>query len=188
MITTIHRRLYWLLLVASCVALAVAQPTVQATDGGTTVYLPLIGTAAPTFAQQVVNLINQERMSYGCQPFNVSPQLGAAALAHSQDMAINDFVSHTGSDGSSPGERVTRAGYNWRMVAENIAAGQSTPEAVVAAWMSSGDHRANILNCALHDIGIGYYYQTDDQPNVRLDNGKTGGPFRSYWTQDLGSP
>lgn len=143
--------------------------------------------APPSFAQQVVDLVNQERTNHGCQPLQVSPQLSAAAQAHSQDMALNDFVSHTGSDGSTVGERLTRAGYDWRMAAENIAAGQDTAEAVVASWMSSSGHRANILNCALHDIGVGYYYQPDDLPNVRLSGGQAGGPFRSYWTQDFGS-
>jgi uncharacterized protein YkwD len=150
-------------------------------------YLPLIATARSTFAQQVVALVNQQRTSNGCAPFNVSAQLSAAAQAHSQDMALKDFVGHTGSDGSSVGQRFTRAGYSWRMAAENVAAGQSTPESVVASWMSSAGHRANILNCALRDIGIGYYYQPDDQANVQLSNGKAGGPFHSYWTQDLGS-
>jgi uncharacterized protein YkwD len=167
---------------------ATAQPAAQATGGDRSIYLPLIAITRPTTAQQVVDLINHERTSHGCQPFNVSPQLSAAAQAHSQDMALNDFVGHAGSDGASLGERLTRAGYSWRMAAENIAAGQPTPEAVVASWMSSGSHRANILNCALRDIGIGYYYQPDDRPNVRLTNGSTSGPFRSYWTQDFGSP
>jgi uncharacterized protein YkwD len=191
-----RRYIRWPLLVASCVALAATyagaalatpQSAVQVTSGASTVYLPLLTTIPPTFAQQVVNLINQERTAHGCQPFNVAPQLSAAAQAHSQDMALHDFVSHTGSGGTSPSERLTRAGYNWRMMAENIAAGQSTPEAVVASWMSSSGHRDNILICALHDIGIGYYYQPDDQPNVQLSNGQTSGPFRFYWTQDFGS-
>ena len=166
---------------------ATARPTAQATSAGPTIYLPLIATAPPTFAEQVITLTNQQRIGNGCQPFNVSPQLSAAAQAHSQDMALNDFVSHTGSDGLSMGQRLTRAGYDWRLAAENIAAGQSTPEEVVASWMSSDSHRANILNCALRDVGVGYYYQPDDQANVWLSNGKTGGPFQSYWTQDFGS-
>jgi uncharacterized protein YkwD len=166
---------------------ATAQPTAQTPNVGSTIYLPHIVTAPPSFGQQVVDLINQHRISRGCQPFNLSPQISAAAQAHSQDMALNDFVGHTGSDGSSVGQRLTRAGYDWRMVAENIAAGQSTPEAVVDSWMGSSSHRANILNCALRDIGVGYYYQPDDQANVRLSNGQTSGPFRHYWTQDFGS-
>ncbi len=191
-----HRCIGWLLFLASCAALAItyegatlatAESIFQATNGRSTIYLPQIATTAPTRAEQVVNLINQQRSSHGCQPLHLSPQISAAAQAHSQDMALNDFVGHTGSDGSSIGERLTRAGYGWRMAAENIAAGQPTPEAVVTSWMSSSAHRANILNCALHDIGVGYYYQPDDQPNVRLSNGQSGGPFRFYWTQDFGS-
>jgi uncharacterized protein YkwD len=184
-----------LLLFTLCVALAVicesatpatSRSIAQAANGDTIIYLPQIATAPSTVAQQVVELVNQQRISNGCQPFNISPELSAAAQAHSQDMALNDFVSHTGSDGASIGQRLTRAGYDWRLAAENIAAGQSTPASVVASWMSSAGHRANILNCSLRDIGVGYYYQADDQANVRLSNGKTGGPFRHYWTQDFG--
>ena len=195
MITSLHRSTGWLLC-GWCLALAIicqaaapasARPGAQATSAGSTVYLPLIANPPPTFAEQVVTLTNAQRVGNGCQPFNLSPQISAAAQAHSQDMALNDFISHTGSDGSSFGQRLTRAGYSWSLAAENIAAGQSTPAAIVAAWMGSPSHRANILNCALHDIGVGYYYQADDQANVRLSNGKTGGPFRHYWTQDFGS-
>jgi uncharacterized protein YkwD len=181
-----RRAMHWLLPVAACLALAAARPA-QSTSSGSTIFLPWVTTAAPAFPQQVVDLVNQQRTSYGCQPLNVSPQLSAAAQAHSKDMALNDFVAHTGSDGSSLEQRLARAGYDWRMAAENIAAGQSGPEAVVASWMSSSGHRANILNCALLDIGVGYYYQPDDQANVLLGDGKAGGPFRSYWTQDFGS-
>jgi uncharacterized protein YkwD len=169
------------------VASAIARPVAQASTRNTKIYLPQIAAAPPNAAQQVVDLVNQQRIGYGCQPLNISSRLNAAAQAHSQDMALNDFMSHTGSDGASLGQRLTRAGYSWRMAAENIAAGQPTPESVVASWMSSAGHRANILNCSLRDIGVGYYYQPDDQSNVRLSSGKTGGPFRYYWTQDFGS-
>jgi uncharacterized protein YkwD len=165
---------------------AASRSTAQAADGDTIIYLPRIVTAPSTVAQQVVDLVNLQRISHGCQPLNVSPDISAAAQAHSQDMALNDFVSHTGSDGASVGQRLTRAGYSWLMIAENIAAGQSTPASVVASWMSSAGHRANILNCSLRDIGVGYYYQADDQANVRLSSSSTGGPFRHYWTQDFG--
>ena len=52
---------------------------------------------------------------------------------------------------------------------------------------SSPGHRANILNCDLRELGVGYYVQLDDQSNVRLDDGQLGGPYRYYWTQDFGS-
>ena len=83
-------------------------------------------------------------------------------------MADNRYFSHTSLDGSTLGNRVDRQGYSWRTVAENIAVGYPTPEAVLDGWMNSPGHRANILNCALVEIGVGY--------------------DRVYWTQNFGIP
>jgi uncharacterized protein YkwD len=79
-------------------------------------------------------------------------------------------LSHTGSDGSDPGQRITRAGYIWRTYGENVAAGYTTPESVVAGWMQSDGHRANILNPAFRDIGVGYAYGASST-------------YKHYWTQ-----
>jgi uncharacterized protein YkwD len=89
-------------------------------------------------------------------------------------MARNDFFSHTGSDGSSPGQRISRAGYRWWTYGENIAAGYPSPEHVVDAWMNSAGHRANILNPDFRDIGVGYIYKPDTT-------------YGHYWTQDMGA-
>jgi uncharacterized protein YkwD len=83
--------------------------------------------------------------------------------------------------------RVQATGYNYAMLAENIAAGDATAQAVVNAWMGSPLHRSNILDCSLREIGIGYYYQPVDQANVRNDDGTLKGPFYYYWTQDFGA-
>jgi serralysin len=102
-------------------------------------------------------------------------------------MALNDFFSHDGSDQSTMESRALAAGYSYSLLAENIQAGARSPQEVVndpiMGWMQSPSHRANILNCNLHEIGIGYYYQADDQviPGV-------GGPFLYYWTVDFGTP
>jgi uncharacterized protein YkwD len=153
-------------------------------------YLPAI-TATPSaglIEQQVVELTNQERLLNGClTPLTLSSQLSAAARGHSQDMALRNFFSHTGSDGSTMVDRIQRAGYAYTQAAENIAAGQATASEVVASWMSSDSHRVNILNCALREIGVGYYDDAGDQPNVRGDDGSIGGPYRYYWTQDFGT-
>jgi uncharacterized protein YkwD len=118
--------------------------------------------------QRVVELTNAERAAAGCAPLGVDQRLGAAARAHSADMADQDYFSHTGANGSSVQSRVEAQGYAWRRLAENIAFGYPTPEAVVAGWMDSEGHRANILNCELTQIGVGY--------------------DRSYWTQNFGTP
>ncbi len=90
-------------------------------------------------------------------------------------------------NGSTLVSRVVATGYSYSQLAENLAAGPISAQDVVAGWMNSSGHRANILNCGLHELGIGYYVQLDDQSNVRLDNGQLGGPYRYYWTQDFGS-
>jgi len=151
-----------------------------------TQYLPLVlkpaipsPTPLPDFEEQVVILTNQQRLANGCGPVMMDYRLRAAAEGHSQDMAINDFFSHTGSDGSSAGDRIEAQGYDWSRWGENIAAGYSSPESVVAGWMASSGHRANILNCSFIHIGVGYYYLQNDTGNVN---------YRHYWTQVFASP
>jgi uncharacterized protein YkwD len=162
----------------------------EAHAGSTTqVYLPLVtGPSSPE--AQVVELTNQQRRLSGCNvDLTISAQLTAAAYAHSRDMALNDYFSHTGSDLSTMVTRIAATGYNYSMIAENIAAGKTnaTPQQVVDAWMQSSGHRANILNCNLHEIGVGLYYQSDDQPNVNTGDPSIVGPFFYYWTEDFGT-
>lgn len=128
--------------------------------------------AAPTGAvAQVVALVNKERSAAGCGPVAEDPLLDKAALGHSEDMDARDFFDHTNPDGADPGQRITAAGYTWSTYGENIAMGQQTPEAVMESWMNSPGHRANILNCAFKDIGVGVH----EAP---------GGP---WWTQNFGA-
>ena len=142
------------------------------------VYLPLVFKPPSSFAVRVVELVNQQRAANGCsQPLAINPALMKAALAHSTDMALHDYFSHTGLDGSSSGTRARQAGYTGSAGWENIAAGYSTPEAVVTAWMGSSGHRANLLNCTLNDTGVGYYYLANDTGTVN---------YSHYWTQMFG--
>jgi uncharacterized protein YkwD len=167
-----------------------AQPRrARAASSSFSVYLPLLArSAAPSIEQQVIDLTNEQRRRHGCSTaLELSPELVTAASAHSRDMAMRDLFSHTGSDGSTMASRVTATGYNYSLLAENLAAGQATAAEVVAGWMTSSGHRANILNCDFREIGVGYYEQLDDQSNVRLDNGQLGGPYRYYWTQEFGA-
>ncbi len=105
-------------------------------------------------------------------PFTASPALGAAARNHSIDMARNNFMSHTGSDGASPWDRIQAAGYDFTTAAENIGAGYPTAGDMVNGWMNSPGHRANILSNEC-DMGVGYAYSAQ-------------GTYRHYWTLDLG--
>ncbi|QQR43242.1 CAP domain-containing protein [Myxococcus xanthus] len=102
-----------------------------------------------------------------------NPQLRCAARKHSKDMGTNNFMSHTGSDGSTPWQRMNWAGYTYRNAAENVAAGYSTALAVVNGWMTSTGHCNNIMNPALLEIGVGYF----NAPSST---------YRHYWTQAFG--
>ncbi|MEV6841409.1 CAP domain-containing protein, partial [Streptomyces sp. NPDC051133] len=103
---------------------------------------------------RVAELVNAERSKNGCSPLTLNDTLTKAAQAHSEDMAAHQNMSHTGSDGSSPGDRITRAGYDWSAYGENVAFGYTTAEQVMASWMASPGHRANILNCTFKEIGV----------------------------------
>jgi len=154
----------------------------QARQYPNTIYLPLVVRPASTvhpYTSRVVELVNQERARVGCLPLAMNTALNNAALGHSEDMARNDFFDHTGSDGSSPWDRMTRAGYQWSGAGENIAAGYASPEAAVSGWMGSAGHRANILNCSFRDTGVGYIYLVDDTGQVN---------YHHYWTQVFGAP
>jgi uncharacterized protein YkwD len=191
-------RLTILFLIAIVAALGLGQRSdAQTNIGNQETFLPLVRkapvptptrTPVPTATPQppsnveaqVIQLVNNERSAHGCPPLAMEVHLMNAAEGHSTDMAVNDFFSHTGSNGSSPGDRITAAGYGgYTHWAENIAAGYSTPAAVMNAWMNSAGHRANILNCTLEEIGVGYVYRNPDPGNIT---------YRHYWTQVFAKP
>jgi uncharacterized protein YkwD len=126
------------------------------------------------YAQQVLDLVNQERRMAGLAPLTRTPELDQSAQRFAQYMGTACFFDHTGPDGSSPQSRMAVAGYDGYTWAENIAAGQPTPQAVVRDWMNSPEHRANILHPALKEIGIGVARVPDS-------------PMGIYWVQDFGA-
>lgn len=127
------------------------------------------------YEAEVLALTNAERRKVGCPNLNANATLTAVARDHSADMIARNYFSHTSPDGTTMSDRVNASGYRWRGLAENIAAGQGTPQQVVTAWMNSAGHRTNILNCAHVDLGVGLSYgaQGDDRP---------------HWTQNSGTP
>lgn len=120
------------------------------------------------FDGRVLELVNQERAKVGADPLKIDQQLDRAADIHTQYQANTDNMTHVGNKGSSLGDRVNATNYEWSRIGENVAAGYTTPEAVVEGWMNSPGHRDNILNPEFEEIGISYANSAD----------KT-----SYWTQ-----
>ncbi|MEH1870573.1 CAP domain-containing protein [Nostoc sp.] len=129
-------------------------------------------------ANRMLELVNQQRSEAGLAALRLNSQLTNAAQGHSQDMADHNFMAHNGSDGSSPFDRIKRAGYGYSFAGENVAAGQSTPEDAMSIWMNetppNDGHRQNILSPNYHEIGIGYAFSDGTQ-------------FKHYWTQDFGT-
>jgi uncharacterized protein YkwD len=120
---------------------------------------------APAVSRRVLELVNEARAHArrcGRQsfdptaPLKLSVALGNAALAHSLDMAARDYFDHAGADGSTPASRVTRAGFEWRMVGENIASGVATPEEAVQGWLQSPGHCQNLMDPRFTDMGVAY--------------------------------
>jgi uncharacterized protein YkwD len=102
------------------------------------------GTAATTSAG-LLGPTNAFRAAEGLPPLRPDDRLNSAALVHARDMAGNGFFSHRGSDGSTVGNRVRASGCTWTGLSENIAKGQSSPDAALAAWIDSPGHRRNLL-------------------------------------------
>lgn len=134
---------------------------------------------SPALINRVLKLTNDFRKQMGLRSLRLNPKLTKAAQAHSEDMALKDFFAHEGSNGSQLSDRLNKVGYKAKTAAENIAGGYSTPEAAIQSWINSPGHRANLLNSSAKEIGIGFYFLSND-------SGKTA--YRYYWTQDFGSP
>lgn len=108
-------------------------------------------------------------------PLALSAVLTRAALKHAQDMASHNHFEHTGTDGSTPAQRVEKVGYAWYAVAENIAAGARTADEVVAGWLDSPGHCSNLMGATYTQMGIAYAV------NAKSDAG-------IYWAQEFARP
>jgi hypothetical protein len=149
----------------------------------------------PSFEDRLIELVNQERWTNGqLPPLKRVAELDSSSETHSANMAGRDFVMHCDPVTLTwPWDRMVAAGYSYSSAAENIAWGYSDPAAVMAGWMSSSGHRANILSTSYREMGNGYFNETGDTGNVRrtsttscTPNIFNEGPFYRYWTQNFG--
>ncbi|MCP3031642.1 CAP domain-containing protein [Halobacillus sp. A1] len=118
--------------------------------------------------QQVIDLTNKERTANGLAPLKKDWQLSRVARYKSKDMAEKGYFSHDSPTYGSPFQMMRDFNVSYSRGAENIAAGQTTPQQVVNGWMDSPGHRKNILDGNLKRIGVGYF---------------EGGSMGHYWTQ-----
>jgi uncharacterized protein YkwD len=120
------------------------------------------------------DLINQYRAEHGLKPLKLNASLTDAAKAHSRDLAKWDRISHYGSDGSNPWDRVKRTGYKPRLAAENVGTGQISFNEVLKGWKESPGHNKNLLLTDAREMGL-----------ALVQDPKT--EFKSFWTLVIGT-
>lgn len=172
---------------------AVTNPTAPTTTTTTTTSTTTTSTSEldprltcnlANFQQEILDRVNQARAAgrtCGSTSYAPAPALRwngvlfNAAGAHSTDMAANNYFSHTSQDGRNAGQRITGAGYAWSAYGENIAAGQTSVQAVVDGWLASPGHCANIMNASHVDMATACVASSTST-------------YRTYWTMELARP
>jgi uncharacterized protein YkwD len=147
-------------------------------------FAPRVAESEETAGQKILALVNSARAaSRNCggryfkaaSPLRWNNTLARASRLHAEDMARFSYFSHEGKDGSGPAQRVERAGYRYRTTGENIAAGPMTSEDVVADWLKSPPHCANVMNPAYTEMGVAFAVSAASEMGV-------------YWAQEFGMP
>jgi uncharacterized protein YkwD len=147
----------------------------------------VFGTLATTRASQhpangvwrhgLLTRINTIRDRHGLDALRLDARLNRAAQGHSDDMAKRDYFDHKTPEGKRMTDRAASAGYRWRRLMENIAAGHSDGKLVVDGWMNSPKHRDAILDPQVRDAGLGHAYRPKDGGRIKM---------RHYWTLLVG--
>jgi uncharacterized protein YkwD len=167
---------FWVRIVVGSGSAAAVNPVAAVTN---TLFVPAGGnnncaySANGGLAREVIALINQARAAAQLPALTVNSQLMSAAQTHSADMACNNFLDHTGSDGSWIGDRLRAAGYNSFGYSEIIAIGP--PQNAINQWAADPPHWEIVLSPTMTEIGAGYaYYANSD--------------FGAYITVDMAGP
>ena len=134
--------------------------------------------AADDAVLQLMYHVNVYRISHGLKPLAPEARLTAAAQGHAKAMAKSDCFAHVCPNGTGLTDRLARAGYPYRVAAENIAAGMERPKDVVDSWIKNWGHRRNILLSEATEAGAGHYLLEQDGGKVR---------YRHYWTMTFGT-
>jgi uncharacterized protein YkwD len=151
----------------------VSVPAGASADPGDASPLPNSSVTAKTstLESQLVSLINKGRDQAGCDKLDNNGRLHNSARAHSADMAKNGYVGRTGSDDSSPQDRMRKAGYK-RPKTEDVGSGYPTAQAAYDAWRGDSGQRGALVDCDIKAVGVGVVLAKDGTP---------------YWTADFGT-
>lgn len=135
----------------------------------------VLGYATDITTEKIITLVNQKRAEVNLPPLSLSDQLSAAATQKAQDMFGQDYWAHISPTGTTPWSFITSSGYEYVYAGENLARNFNTADEVVAAWMNSPSHRANILKPEYKDIGLA------------ILNGKLNGEDTTLVVQEFGA-
>ncbi len=147
-------------------------------------FAPKVAESEEAVAEKTLMLANEARAvprKCGARHYPAAPplrwneKLARAARSHAEDMARFSYFSHDGRDGSKPSQRSVRAGYKYRAIGENLAAGPVTAEDAVAGWIRSPGHCANLMSPAYTEMGVAFAVNKSSAMGV-------------YWAQVFGSP
>ena len=148
-------------------------------------FTPPAPTDRQAISRRVLELTNQARAHArrcGSEAFPAAPPLmlapsalERAAAEHSQDMANHNYMDHIGRDGSTPADRVTRTGYKWKAIGENLASGVLTADDVVNGWVGSPHHCENLMTARFTQMSVAYAVNASSNGGI-------------YWTQLFGTP
>ena len=159
------------LIVAGCTTTPV---TTLGPDGKPLPRVYKLGSGAQGEVQfRMLDAVNALRDARGLPRVELDASLNAAAATHARDMSVQNRPWHFGSDGSSPIQRVARAGYQGRMLGEAISETYETELETLAAWMEEPGTRDVILSPEARDLGFAFFQE---------DNGKI------WWTLVMGAP
>lgn len=124
--------------------------------------------------ERMLARINDARAVAGSRPLRMCPALTRSAQWYASQMMRDDRVSHTGADGSSTEQRITRSGYRGVLLGENLAAGQATVAKAVDAWGRSSSHFTAMTDPRFRHVGFGY------------ERGRSG-QYDTFWVQHFGA-
>lgn len=163
-----------LALVSLLVLAACGSPIPQ--DGNAIYRISARDTAKIQF--RMLDGVNALRVSSGMTELRLSSELNAAAATHAQDMSLQNRPWHFGSDGSSPLDRAARAGYQGRLLGENISETYETELQTLSAWMAGPETRGVLLDRNATDMGFAWFQEPSGKIWWTLVTGDSNRPVR----------
>jgi uncharacterized protein YkwD len=159
---------FWVKIIVGAGGASNTQGTTIGTQSGNCTYSTNDG-----YVQTLIDLVNQARADVGREALTVNMQLTTAAQGHSLDMACNNFLEHSGSDGTWVGDRLVQAGYPHSYYLELLAIG--LPQDAMNQWRADKTPWEGLINSRVTEIGVGYVYSKFSA-------------YGGYWTVDMGGP